>query len=303
MSDRNTGYRRVINLGNTNHRNSWTIKGLDSAQTYYWSVQATDNAFAGSNFAPEKTFSTGITTTHFIPVWTGNPYLPMNISVTGADLLGGGSLGAGDEIGIFDAQYCVGAGLLTGPISQSAPLVMIASMDNPATPEKDGFAPGDTIIYRFWLASDSTEMTEYVAFYTIGEGIFISQGSAELYFISIRPVELTTFTAEISNRNIILKWGTATEINNLGFNVERRINEGDWNSIAFIDGYGNSITPKEYSYTDKDLFAGGSRFHNRLKQVDTDGSFSYSDVVEVEVVPDQYELSQNFPNPFNPIEQ
>ena len=57
MSDRNTGYRRVINLGNTNHNNSWTIKGLDLGQTYYWSVQATDNAFAGSDFAPEQSFS------------------------------------------------------------------------------------------------------------------------------------------------------------------------------------------------------------------------------------------------------
>jgi hypothetical protein len=53
MSDRNTGYRRVINLGNTNHNNSWTINGLDSAQTYYWSVQAIDNCFAASEFAPE----------------------------------------------------------------------------------------------------------------------------------------------------------------------------------------------------------------------------------------------------------
>jgi predicted nucleotidyltransferase len=54
MSDRNTGYRRVINLGNTNHNNSWTIKGLDSSQTYYWSVQAIDNCFAASEFAPEQ---------------------------------------------------------------------------------------------------------------------------------------------------------------------------------------------------------------------------------------------------------
>ncbi|HSW54406.1 MAG TPA: FG-GAP-like repeat-containing protein [Ignavibacteriaceae bacterium] len=54
MSDRNTGYRRVVNLGNTNSNNSWTIKGLDSAQTYYWSVQAIDNCFAASEFAPEQ---------------------------------------------------------------------------------------------------------------------------------------------------------------------------------------------------------------------------------------------------------
>ena len=54
MSDRNTGYRRVVNLGNTNHNNSWTIKDLDSAQTYYWSVQAIDNCFAASEFASEQ---------------------------------------------------------------------------------------------------------------------------------------------------------------------------------------------------------------------------------------------------------
>jgi len=54
MSDRNTGFRRVINLGNTNHNNSWTINNLNSGQTYYWSVQAVDNTFSGSNFASEK---------------------------------------------------------------------------------------------------------------------------------------------------------------------------------------------------------------------------------------------------------
>jgi len=63
---------------------------------------------------------------------------------------------------------------------------------------------------------------------------------------------------------------------------------------------GNSNSPKEYSYSDKDLFAGGSKFEYRLKQIDTDGQFEYSDVVEVEVVPTQFELSQNYPNPFNP---
>ncbi len=57
MSDRNTGYRRVINLGNTNHNNSWTIKGLASDQTYYWSVQTLDNAFAGSEFSQEQNFT------------------------------------------------------------------------------------------------------------------------------------------------------------------------------------------------------------------------------------------------------
>lgn len=122
----------------------------------------------------------------------------------------------------------------------------------------------------------------------------INPGNAPL------PVELTSFTAAFKNSEVLLSWKTKTEVNNYGFNVERRINESEWNSIGFVKGHGNSNSPKEYSYSDKELFAGGSKFQYRLKQIDTDGSFEYSDIVEVEVVPDQYELSQNYPNPFNP---
>ncbi len=114
------------------------------------------------------------------------------------------------------------------------------------------------------------------------------------------PVELNSFTAAVNQNAVDLKWQTKTEVNNYGFNVERRINEGEWDSITFIDGHGNSNSPKEYSYSDKDLFAGGSKFQYRLKQVDNDGIFEYSDVVEVEIVPIEFELSQNYPNPFNP---
>ena len=115
------------------------------------------------------------------------------------------------------------------------------------------------------------------------------------------PVELSTFNAKYDEKGKVdLNWVTKTEVNNYGFNVERRINEGEWNSITFIEGHGNSNSPKEYSYTDNDLSAGGSKFQYRLKQVDSDGKFEYSDVVEVEVVPTKFELSQNYPNPFNP---
>ncbi len=114
------------------------------------------------------------------------------------------------------------------------------------------------------------------------------------------PVELTSFTATTNQNKINLKWITKTETNNSGFNIERRINEGEWNEIGFVEGNGNSNSPKEYNYTDKDLFAGGSKFQYRLKQIDSDGKFEYSDVVEVEILPAEFELSQNYPNPFNP---
>ena len=65
MSDRNTGYRRVINLGNVNHNNSWTIKGLEPG-TYYWGVQALDNNFAGSVFSSEEAFAKTVSSTNWI---------------------------------------------------------------------------------------------------------------------------------------------------------------------------------------------------------------------------------------------
>jgi hypothetical protein len=115
------------------------------------------------------------------------------------------------------------------------------------------------------------------------------------------PVELSSFTGKaIDNNKVELNWITKTEVNNYGFDVERKINDGEWNSIGFVEGHGNSNSPKEYSYSDNDLFAGGSKFQYRLKQIDTDGQYEYSDAIEVGIVPTQFELSQNYPNPFNP---
>ena len=114
------------------------------------------------------------------------------------------------------------------------------------------------------------------------------------------PVELSSFTAAFINSSVLLKWMTETEVNNYGFNIERRINSDDWQSIAFVRGYGNSNSPKEYTYTDSDIFDGGTKFHYRLKQIDNDGTYTYSELVEVEVSVKQFELFQNYPNPFNP---
>lgn len=115
------------------------------------------------------------------------------------------------------------------------------------------------------------------------------------------PVELISFTSEFLSDKIKLNWITKTEVNNYGFNIERRINGNEWSSIGFVEGNGNSNSLKEYIYIDKDLFAGGSKFYYRLKQIDTDGSFIYSDISEVTVLPDNFKLLQNYPNPFNPV--
>ena len=120
------------------------------------------------------------------------------------------------------------------------------------------------------------------------------------------PVELSSFSASIIGSCVKLNWQTATEINNYGFEVERQIlkqanndNYISWEKIGFVTGNGNSNSPKSYSFDDKTAVFG--KYSYRLKQIDNDGKFEYSRVIEVDMdLPENFELSQNYPNPFNP---
>lgn len=118
------------------------------------------------------------------------------------------------------------------------------------------------------------------------------------------PVELTSFTATANQNGVNLKWQTKTEVNNYGFEVERKVGNGKladrgWEKIGFASGHGNSNSPKDYAFVDKNP-VGGSKFIYRLKQIDNDGKFTYSNEVEAEIVPNEFKLDQNYPNPFNP---
>jgi len=117
---------------------------------------------------------------------------------------------------------------------------------------------------------------------------------------SIVPVELTSFSATSKAGEVILNWTTATELNNLGFEIERSLNETDWSLIGFKEGSGTTSEPQNYSYTDYLLDIESKVIFYRLKQIDFDGSYKFSDRIEVTVVPVEFSLSQNYPNPFNP---
>jgi hypothetical protein len=124
-----------------------------------------------------------------------------------------------------------------------------------------------------------------------------------IYENSALPVELASFTAQTYSSRVELVWKTATEVNNYGFEIERRAPGGAhlaWIKTGFVEGNGTTNSPKNYSYTDNNLKTG--KYVYRLKQIDRDGKFKYSQEVEFAVgdVPSEFKLMQNYPNPFNP---
>jgi hypothetical protein len=123
----------------------------------------------------------------------------------------------------------------------------------------------------------------------------------------IIPVELTSFTASTSNGKVYLNWTTASEVNNLGFEIERKIfteNESQWVRIGFKDGHGTTTETQRYQYIDNVSGLQAISISYRLKQIDYNGSYEYSDEVLVgNPAPSDFTLHQNYPNPFNPRTQ
>lgn len=118
----------------------------------------------------------------------------------------------------------------------------------------------------------------------------------------IVPVELTSFTGMAKGNSVALEWTTASELNNRGFEVERRINE-HWTTVGFVEGKGTTSETQVYNFIDRLTETNIQTISYRLKQIDYDGRFEYSNEIEVNFspVPDELVLEQNYPNPFNPV--
>jgi photosystem II stability/assembly factor-like uncharacterized protein len=132
---------------------------------------------------------------------------------------------------------------------------------------------------------------------THGRGVY------EAFIDFTVPVELTSFTAETEHNSVELSWSTATETNNQGFEIERKLKNQELVTIAFVEGKGTTTEIQNYNYVDdySQMPYEGTVLY-RLKQVDFDGDHEYSEQLAVNLtfIPSEYYISQNFPNPFNP---
>jgi hypothetical protein len=141
-------------------------------------------------------------------------------------------------------------------------------------------------------------------FYTVTitnpDGQSATSATTILQIDSNLPVELSSFTAKVlKSGGIKLDWRTETEVSNYGFEILRSSQDDNWQVLGFVEGHGNSNSPKDYSFTDNVM---SGKYSYRLKQIDTDGSFEYSNIIVVDAgsIPGEFVLEQNYPNPFNP---
>jgi endonuclease I len=188
---------------------------------------------------------------------------------------------------------------LTGSSATGSAIIDFIGYGTAATYEGSGPAPAPSNTTADVRRSPGTDADNNAADFIVSAPNPKNSGSTP------NPVELTSFSATAVSSRTLLVWKTATEVNNYGFDVERRLVNSrssivnSWCKVGFVAGNGTSNIEHQYSYTDANAAAGTYAY--RLKQIDNDGTYKYSSEAEVSIaVPKVFLLNQNYPNPFNP---
>ena len=165
-----------------------------------------------------------------------------------------------------------------------------------------------SIAARAWASQGSSIISDKLPWHDHQEATDLSSwdvdNSGGLGELATLPVELTSFEALVDGADALLTWQTASETNNAGFEIQRRSKneDGAWEVLDFVEGYGTTEFAQRYDYRVEDLEPGRHRF--RLKQIDFDGTFEYHGAVEVVVeMAERFVMEAAYPNPFNPEAQ
>ena len=275
-----------LNNSNGNADTSWNPNADGTVQTITISGS---NVYTGGNFAniggQLRNYIAKLDTVNGTAdaTWNPNSEASINTIVTnGSDIYTGGLF---SSIGGQTLSYIAKLNNTNGNADASW---------NPNTGSAYVFGNG---VYS--IAIDGNNIYTGGFFPTVGNYI---RPNLAFYTNGALPVELTSFSAFTKGSSVTLKWKTATEVNNYGFEIQRATgtNSTQFVKIGFVNGAVNSNSPKEYSYINTDI-TGAAILNYRLKQIDNNGKFEYSSVVMVDLgVPEGFSLSQNYPNPFNP---
>lgn len=180
---------------------------------------------------------------------------------------------------------------------------VVLDVSNPLSPQLVGH-------YDTYPSSSGTYEGAWGCYPYFASGkVIVSDISTGLYIFDFlldnnqTPVELSSFSFNTVGPFVNLKWQTATELNNSGFEVQKSFDNSNWMDIGFVKGYGTTTEKKIYNFVDRDPIT-QSTFY-RLVQVDFDGTKNFYDPIEVKEsdLPSaivEYNLEQNYPNPFNP---
>ncbi len=165
------------------------------------------------------------------------------------------------------------------------------------------FLRADTLlsVEHTWIPSSTTGRVGVMSDFALSRKDAAEYNQLCVTDIGPVPVELTSFSAQYRNKSVRLSWNTATENNNSGFEIQRSIeHNGNWETIGFVEGAGNSNTSHTYTYSDVPANTNVRTIAYRLKQIDVDGTYEYSNTVLVSIAAASGNDVYNFPNPFNP---
>jgi hypothetical protein len=197
--------------------------------------------------------------------------------------------------------------MIQNPLSVQLSWTDNSNNENGFIIERENLGPDAFIVIDTVGANQNTYTDLNVAYMTYAYRIAAFNASGQSAYSNVSqvivPVELISFTTILDESGVLLKWTTGSETNNMGFDILRSIDNdnNNWQTIGFIEGRGTSTELTNYEfYNELSEFNSIVNLRYKLKQVDYNGAFSYSDIVEVEFTPGTFFLTQNYPNPFNP---